>query len=137
MPASQLDIPRWNPPTETKEKDIEWAPLHTLDLSQITGDDLTEVPESIVEEVGKAFNESGFIYAENHGLDYEALLRQFAIGQYAFDNVSQEDKSKYKADIIKTGSFVGYKEQGHWKIDGVRDAIEVCFNAQILMNRHI
>lgn len=125
MPASKLDIPRWTPPEETKAQDIEWAPLHTLDLSEISGSDLTEVPDSVVEEVGKAFNESGFIYAVNHGLDYEDLLRQFAIGQYAFDNVSKEEKSQYKADIIKTGSFVGYKEQGHWKIDGVRDAIEV------------
>jgi isopenicillin N synthase-like dioxygenase len=125
MPASHLDIAPWIPPTETKQKDIEWASLHTLDLSKVGGDDFTEVPDSVVEEVGRAFNESGFIYAENHGLDYEDVLRQFAIGQYAFNNVSQEDKSKYKADIIKTGSFVGYKEQGHWKIDGVKDTIEV------------
>lgn len=124
MPSSTLDIPPWTPPKETKAEDIEWAPLHTLDLSQVTGDQYTEVPDAIVEEVGKAFTESGFIYAINHGLSYDEVLRQFAIGQYAFNNVSSEDKSKYKADIIKTGSFVGYKEQGHWKIDGVKDTIE-------------
>lgn len=125
MPSSQLDIPPWTPPETTKAEDIEWAPLHTLDLTKISGDDLTEVDDEVVAQVGKAFNESGFIYAENHGLSYDDVLRQFAIGQYAFNNVSAEDKSKYKADIIKTGSFVGYKEQGHWKIDGVKDTIEV------------
>lgn len=53
-------------------------------------------------------------------------LRRFAIGQYAFNNVSPEDKQKYKAKILETGSFVGYKEAGHWKIDGVKDRIEQC-----------
>lgn len=50
---------------------------------------------------------------------------RFAIGQYAFNNVTPEDKEKYKAKILETGSFVGYKEAGHWKIDGVKDRIEV------------
>ncbi|PWN51084.1 Clavaminate synthase-like protein [Violaceomyces palustris] len=124
MPASTLDIPPWTPPEVTKAKDIEWAPLHTLDLSQVTGDDFTQVPESVVQEVGEAFSKDGFIYAENHGLSWDEVLRQFAIGQFAFNGVSEEDKAKYKADILRTGSFVGYKEQGHWKIDGVKDRIE-------------
>lgn len=124
-PSSHLDIPPWTPPPETKEQGIEWAPLNTLDLSKVTGDDFTEVPDDVVEQAGNAFKTSGFMYAENHGLPYEDVLRQFAIGQYAFNNVAPEDKDRFKADIIKTGSFVGYKAQGHWKIDGVKDRIEV------------
>lgn len=123
--SSRPQVPAWVPPPQTKAQDIEWAPLNTLDLSAVTGDDFLQVPDDVVEQAGHAFQTSGFMYAENHGLAYEDVLRQFAIGQFAFNNVAPEDKDKYKADIIKTGSFVGYKAQGHWKIDGVKDRIEV------------
>ncbi|GAK67410.1 clavaminate synthase-like protein [Moesziomyces antarcticus] len=122
--AGRPELPAWTPPVPTRETDLEWAPLTTLDLSQISGDDFTSVPESVVREVGEAFSRDGFIYAENHGLSWEHVLRQFAIGQYAFNGVSEADKAKYKADILSTGSFVGYKEQGHWKLNGVKDRIE-------------
>lgn len=124
MPSADVNIPPWVPPTPTRETDLEWAPLSTLDLSQISGDDFTSVPEQVVHEVGQAFSRDGFIYAENHGLSWDQVLRQFAIGQYAFNGVSEEDKARYKADILKTGSFVGYKEQGHWKLNGIKDRIE-------------
>ncbi|EPQ30500.1 uncharacterized protein PFL1_02026 [Pseudozyma flocculosa PF-1] len=124
MPASTLDIPAWTPPTPTQQKDIDWAPLRTLDLSKVTGDDFTDVPADVVQEVGDAFHRDGFIYAENHGLSWDQVLRQFAIGQYVFNGVSEEDKAKFKADILGTGSFVGYKEQGHWKLNGIKDRIE-------------
>lgn len=122
--SSRPQIAPWTPPKPTQAKDIEWAPLHTLDLSQVTGDDFTEVPDAVVASVGEAFRTSGFMYAENHGMAYDDVLRQFAIGQYAFNNVEPQDKDRFKADIIKTGSFVGYKAQGHWKLDGVQDRIE-------------
>ncbi|CDS00113.1 uncharacterized protein SPSC_03361 [Sporisorium scitamineum] len=124
MPSTSVSLPAWVPPQPTRETDLEWAPLTTLDLSQITGDDYTNVPSSIVASVGEAFSRDGFIYAENHGLSWQHVLRQFAIGQYAFHGVSEADKTKYKADILNTGSFVGYKEQGHWKLNGVKDRIE-------------
>lgn len=124
MPSASLDLPPWVPPQPTRETDLEWAPLTTLDLSTITGDDFTSVPPSVVASVGEAFSRDGFIYAENHGLSWAQVLRQFAIGQYAFNGVSEADKAKYKADILATGSFVGYKEQGHWKLNGVKDRIE-------------
>lgn len=73
---SDLDLPPWIPPTETKDTELEWAPLHTLDLSRITGDGYTDVPEDVVRDVGEAFNKVGFIYCENHGLSYGELLRQ-------------------------------------------------------------
>lgn len=124
MSSAAVKLPAWVPPEPTRETDLEWAPLTTLDLSTITGDDYTCVPESVVASVGEAFSRDGFIYAENHGLSWDQVLRQFAIGQYAFNGVSEQDKAKYKADILGTGSFVGYKEQGHWKLNGVKDRIE-------------
>ncbi len=104
--------------------DIDWAPLWTLDLSQVTGENFTEVPQKIVDEAEQAFHRDGFIYAVNHGYAWEDTLRQFAIGQYAFNNVPSSDKEKYKANILETGSFAGYKEQGHWRLDGIKDRIE-------------
>ncbi|KDN53151.1 Clavaminate synthase-like protein [Tilletiaria anomala UBC 951] len=124
MPSSTLDIPRWVPPEPTKTSDIDWAPLWTLDLSEIRGENFTEVSESLVARVGEAFHKDGFIYAVNHGLSWDEVLRQFAIGQYAFNAVTEEEKQKFKADILRTGSFAGYKEMGHWKINGVKDKIE-------------
>ncbi|SNX87830.1 uncharacterized protein MEPE_06541 [Melanopsichium pennsylvanicum] len=124
MPSPAPQLPPWVPPKPTTESDLEWAPLTTLDLNQITGSDYTQVPQSVVSAVGEAFSRDGFIYAENHGLSWDQVLRQFAIAQYAFNGVSDADKARYKADILATGSFVGYKEQGHWKLNGVKDRIE-------------
>lgn len=121
------EIPPWIPPKETEYQDQDWAPLHTLDLSKVIIDgDRTIVPDEIVQEVGDAFNNVGFIYAINHGLSYEQVLRQFSIGQYLLNNVSDEDKEKYRAKIQEQGSFVGYKTIGNWKLDNVQDRIEQC-----------
>lgn len=122
--SAKVDIPPWNPPAPSSVTDLDWAPLHTLDLSLITGDELNEVPQDVVEKVGEAFSKDGFIYAENHGLSYDQVLRQFAIGQFAFNNVSESEKERCKADMLHGGSFVGYKPMGHWQIHGVRDRIE-------------
>ncbi|PWN41945.1 Clavaminate synthase-like protein [Ceraceosorus guamensis] len=126
MPASQLDLPPWIPPKPTTATDLEWAPLNTLDLSLIKGDNFDEIPTSLVENVGQSFNRDGFMYAENHGWSHDQVLRQFAIGQAAFNIVSDEDKVKYKADMINKGSFVGFKPAGHWKSGdaAVADRIE-------------
>lgn len=104
--------------------DIDWAPLWTLDLSQITGDNFTEVPAQLVSEAAEALSRDGFIYAINHGLSWDQVLRQFAIGSHAFKGVPQEDKEKFKADILGNGSFAGYKQQGHWRLNGIKDTIE-------------
>lgn len=107
MPSSTLDIPAWVPPKPTQEEGIEWAQLSTLDLSLVTGDEFDEIPEALVREADAAFRRDGFAYAINHGWTYEQVLRQFAIGQYGFQGVSEEEKSKYKADMLGKGSFVG------------------------------
>lgn len=121
---SKIEIPPWNPPAPSKKDDFDWAPLHTLDLSLITGDEFDQVPDDLVKHVGDAFSKDGFMYAINHGLSYEQVLRQFAIGQYAFDNVTDEEKQRCVADMLHGGSFVGYKPMGHWQINGVKDRIE-------------
>lgn len=123
--STKLDIPAWVPPAESKQVDnLEWAPLHTLDLSLIQGEEFDQVPAEVVEQVGHAFSNDGFIYAVNHGLSYDQVLRQFAIGQYAFEQVTMEEKERCKADMLNAGSFVGYKPMGHWQINGVKDRIE-------------
>lgn len=122
--ATPVEIPAWVPPAETKQGSFDWAPLHTLDLSQITGTEHDQVPEVVVAEARRAFTEDGFMYAVNHGLSHEQVLRQFAIGQYAFEGVSDEEKQRSLADMVDAGSFVGYKPIGHWQINGVKDRIE-------------
>lgn len=123
--APNIDVPAWVPPKETVHGDkIDWAPLYTLDLSQITGEGYSQVPQNVIDHVGDALHRDGFIYAENHGLSYDQVLRQFAIGQYTFDKVNEHEKDAYTADIVHSGSYCGYKQAGHWKIDGVGDRIE-------------
>ncbi|WFD05418.1 hypothetical protein MVES1_000748 [Malassezia vespertilionis] len=124
MTTELVQIPAWTPPAETKKEDLDWAPLHTLDLSKIQGEDFDQVPQDVVEQVGEAFSKDGFMYAVNHGLTHEQVLRQFAIGQYAFNNVSEEEKKRCVADMVNAGSFVGYKPMGHWQLQGVKDRIE-------------
>ncbi|KAI0369051.1 Clavaminate synthase-like protein [Pilatotrama ljubarskyi] len=123
MPGLTSDIPRWEYPP-TSDKTFDYANLETLDLSQITGDEYENVPEEVVKTIGDAFARDGFIYATNHGLSSEQILRQFSIAQYAFDGVSEEDKARYRAKILEEGDFTGYKPRGHWKLKGVRDQIE-------------
>lgn len=123
--ATDIDIPPWVPPKETKYGDkIEWASLYSLDLSKIKGENYSEVPESVAKDVGEALHRDGFIYAENHGLTHQEVLRQFAVAQYTFYQVNDQEKERYAADIVNTGSYCGYKRAGHWKIDEVADRIE-------------
>ncbi|KAK0545627.1 hypothetical protein OC846_004780 [Tilletia horrida] len=129
MTSSPLDVPKWELPKETTRQDIEWADLKTLDLSQVKGKNFTEVPQSVVDEIGEALNKDGFIYAENHGLSWDNVLRQFDIGLNAFHSVPQEDKIKYRAKIQEEGSFNGYKPRELWTNNGVKDRIEH-FNVQ-------
>ena len=122
--SDQIDVPAWVPPTPSSRDDLDWAPLHTLDLSLVQGEEFDQVPEHVVKEVGEAFSRDGFIYVENHGLSYEQVLRQFSIGQFAFNNVNDEEKQRCVADMLQSGSFVGYKPMGHWQLNGVKDRIE-------------
>ena len=71
MPSA--NIKPWIPPLPSRKTDFDWAPLETLDLSLITGDDMDQVPESVVEQVGNAFCTTGFMYAVNHGLSYDQV----------------------------------------------------------------
>lgn len=123
--TGNLTIEPWTPPKETQFSDqVDWAPLYSLDLSLITGEGFSQVPEKVVKELGDAFANVGFIYAENHGLSYDEALRQYAIAQYTFDKVNDQDKKDFTADITNSGSFCGYKQMGHWKIGDVSDRIE-------------
>lgn len=122
MPTA--NIKPWIPPLPSRKTDFDWAPLETLDLSLITGDDMDQVPESVVEQVGNAFCTTGFMYAVNHGLSYDQVLRQFSIAQHGFDQINDSEKNRCVADMLHAGSFVGYKPMGHWKINGVKDRIE-------------
>ncbi|EIN12314.1 Clavaminate synthase-like protein [Punctularia strigosozonata HHB-11173 SS5] len=134
MPGVLADIPKFDFPPES-QKEFDYAKLETLDLSVVTGDEYEQVPESVVKTIGDAFTRDGFIYATGHGLNPETIQRQFSIAQYAFDGVSEEDKTKYAAKILEEGDFTGYKPRGHWQLKGVRDQIEhFSLGAQAILN---
>lgn len=59
----------------TRQAAVDYAQLETLDLSQIGGDNYENVPENVVQTIGDAFARDGFIYATNHGLSAEDILR--------------------------------------------------------------
>ncbi|WFD04076.1 hypothetical protein MOBT1_002775 [Malassezia obtusa] len=123
--APDIPVEPWTPPKETTHGDeIHWAPLYTLDLSQVQGENWSEVPEQVVKDTGDALANVGFIYAENHGLDQEDILRQYALGKHSFEKIADADKEAFTADIVNSGSYCGYKQVGHWKIDDVADRIE-------------
>lgn len=123
--APDIPVEEWIPPPETKHGDkVNWAPLYTLDLAQVTGEGFSQVPEQVVRDVGEALSTVGFIYAKNHGLSEDQVRRQYSIGQYTFTHVPDEEKKEYTADIVNSGSYCGYKQVGHWKIDEVADRIE-------------
>ncbi len=118
-------LPPWIPPAESVHvSELEWAQLYTLDLGQVSGDEYDHVPPQVVRDVGRALSEDGFMYAENHGLSEAHVLRMFALAQYAFAQIPLEQKLRFKSDPLNTGSFAGYKQEGHWKVDGVKDRVE-------------
>lgn len=117
--ASVPDVPVWEAPPVTAE-DLEWADILTIDLSKLA----TE-KEELIKTVATALQRDGFFYVIGHDIAPETLLRQFSIGQLAFDAVSREEKEQHVAPIKEKGSFIGYKLQNYWEItNGIRDRIE-------------
>ncbi|RDB23622.1 Flavonol synthase/flavanone 3-hydroxylase [Hypsizygus marmoreus] len=112
-------VPEWRVPPVTEEK-LEWADILTVDLSKFH-----DQKKELVETVATALQRDGFFYVVGHGIPEQTLKRQFDLGQFTFNGVSQDEKELHRAPIAEKGSFIGYKLQNYWEIkDGVRDRIE-------------
>jgi isopenicillin N synthase-like dioxygenase len=106
-------VPEWIPPPVTRETH-DFAQLKSIDLSKLDSDDPVEV-DHLVQEVKQAIRDDGFLFLENYGISLEQLHRQFALAQYLYHNISDEDKRKllFSPD---TGVWSGYKHPYGFKV---------------------
>ncbi|WVQ81087.1 hypothetical protein IAT38_003209 [Cryptococcus sp. DSM 104549] len=112
----------WIPPPVTKETH-DFAKLHSIDLSLLDSDD-PAVVQKLVDQVKVAIRDDGFLFLENYGIDIEQLHRQFALAQYLYDNITEEDKERLLFDP-DTGRWAGYKHPyGFKRFKGPKDGIE-------------
>ncbi|KAK3723620.1 hypothetical protein LTR37_001501 [Vermiconidia calcicola] len=115
-------VPRWVPPEPTREQ-LDWAQLHTIDLSILDSQDPGAV-EQLVELTKTAIKEDGFLYLVNYGIPLDQLHRQFDLAQYLHRNISDEDKERLLWNP-ETGVFAGFKRRLGWKREaGDFDGIE-------------
>ncbi|EMC95879.1 hypothetical protein BAUCODRAFT_139931 [Baudoinia panamericana UAMH 10762] len=115
-------VPRWQRPPTT-QADLDWATLHTIDLSLLDSPD-EDVVRDLVELTKTAIREDGFLFLTNYGVSLEQLQRQFDLAQYLHRNISDDDKQRLLWDP-SSGRFAGWKQQWGWKREaGEFDGIE-------------
>ncbi|OCF57473.1 hypothetical protein L486_04931 [Kwoniella mangroviensis CBS 10435] len=118
---SKPEVPKWVPPPPPTE-DLEYAKLHSIDLSLLDSPD-PEVVKQLVETAKIAIGDDGFLYLVNYGINLEQLHRQFSIARYLHRNISEEDKEKLHWDP-QGGLYAGYKPPFGWRtIKGKYDGI--------------
>lgn len=116
-PATDLPgkpfVPEWIPPPVTQQKE-DFAELTSIDLSLMDSDD-PEVVDGLVQQVKSAIREDGFLFLENYGISLEQLHRQFALAQYLYQNISEEDRERLLFSP-ETGVWSGYKHPYGFKV---------------------
>ncbi|KAF4458373.1 gibberellin 3-beta hydroxylase [Fusarium albosuccineum] len=116
-------VPEWVPPPVTQEKE-NFAELTSIDLSLLDSDD-PAVVDDLIKQVKRAIREDGFLFLENYGISLEQLHRQFAIAQYMYNNITEEDKERLLFNPDTTGVWSGYKHPyGFKRHRGPPDGIE-------------
>lgn len=106
-------VPEWNPPPVTKQTE-GFATLKSIDLSLLDSDD-PAVVDNLIQQVKIAIRDDGFLFLENYGVSLEQLHRQFALAQYLYNNISEEDKERLLFDP-DTGRWSGYKHPYGFKV---------------------
>ncbi|KAL4798595.1 hypothetical protein BDV19DRAFT_396511 [Aspergillus venezuelensis] len=115
-------VPEWNAPPVTKQTE-GFATLKSIDLSLLDSED-PAVVENLIQQVKVAIRDDGFLFLENYGISIEQLHRQFALAQYLYNNISEEDKERLLFDP-DTGRWSGYKHPfGFKRHRGPADGIE-------------
>lgn len=116
-PAADLPgkphVPEWIPPPITQQKE-NFADLTSIDLSLMDSDDPVVV-DDLVKQVKRAIREDGFLFLENYGISLEQLHRQFALAQYLYHNISEEDRERLLFNP-ETGVWSGYKHPYGFKV---------------------
>lgn len=106
-------VPEWIPPPVTQEKE-NFAELTSIDLSLMDSED-PAVVQNLVDQVKRAIREDGFLFLENYGISLEQLHRQFALAQYLYHNISEEDRERLLFSP-ETGVWSGYKHPYGFKV---------------------
>ncbi|KAI4594788.1 hypothetical protein KJ359_007591 [Pestalotiopsis sp. 9143b] len=116
-PAADLPgkpvVPEWIPPPITQEKE-NFATLKSIDLSLLDSED-PAVVEDLIQQVKIAIRDDGFLFLENYGISIEQLHRQFAIAQYMYNNITEDDKERLLFSPEK-GVWSGYKHPYGFKV---------------------
>ncbi|ORY26774.1 hypothetical protein BCR39DRAFT_594660 [Naematelia encephala] len=99
-------------PGKPTSLDIDWADLRELDLSLLDSPD-PEVVKRLVKTTAQAIREDGFLFVKNYGMTLEQVHRQFALGKYCFDNMTEEEKVRLEWDP-SLGHYQGYKPRSGW-----------------------
>ncbi|KAL1599524.1 hypothetical protein SLS60_007327 [Paraconiothyrium brasiliense] len=130
-PAADLPgkpfVPEWVPPPVTQQKE-NFAELSSIDLSLLDSED-PAVVDSLVQRVKRAIRDEGFLFLENYGISLEQLHRQFAIAQYLYHNISEEDKERLLFNP-ETGVWSGYKHPYGFKVCLTYRALTTCSQQQ-------
>ena len=113
------EVPAWNPPPITKQKE-NFAELSSIDLSLLDSED-PAVVDGLVQQVKQAIRDDGFLFLENYGISLEQLHRQFALAQYLYNNITEEDKQRLLFDP-DTGRWSGYKHPFGFKVGQPQDS---------------
>jgi hypothetical protein len=106
-------VPEWYPPPVTKQTE-GFATLKSIDLSLLDSED-PAVVDRLIQQVKIAIRDDGFLFLENYGVSLEQLHRQFALAQYLYNNISEEDKERLLFDP-ETGRWSGYKHPYGFKV---------------------
>ncbi|KAL4932152.1 uncharacterized protein BDV17DRAFT_279814 [Aspergillus undulatus] len=115
-------VPEWKAPPVTKQTE-GFATLKSIDLSLLDSED-PAVVDNLIQQVKVAIRDDGFLFLENYGVSLEQLHRQFALAQYLYNNISEEDKERLLFDP-DTGRWSGYKHPfGFKRHRGPADGIE-------------
>ncbi|KAJ8469740.1 hypothetical protein ONZ45_g2167 [Pleurotus djamor] len=92
--------------------DLEVIDLSVLDFpdeaSHLQFNSLSESLKDLVSKAITAFKTTGFITVKGHGLMQNELQRQFDIGKFLVDDVSEEEKRALLANMPE-GDWAGYK----------------------------
>lgn len=136
-PKDLPHVPPWNPPAPTKES-LDWADLHTIELSDLDSPD-PKVVAALIATTKTAIKNDGFLYVTNYGLDISDLHRQFALAQYTHANITPAEREELLWDP-STGSFAGFKPGTGWTREkGATDGIEQFnfYNSAFLGDRKV
>lgn len=114
-------VPDWIPPAPTEEH-LDWAALHTIELSDLDSPDATVVA-SLIATTKTAIKNDGFLYVTHYGVSLAQLHRHFSLAQYTHSNISDVEKQRLLWNP-SNGVYAGFKPRTGWqreagKVDGI------------------